>query len=98
MISVGAHRPVQVGSHYHFFEANRALDFDRASAFGMHLDIPAGTAVRFEPGEAKEVTVTVFGGTGELLGLNNLTDGHSRTEIGKSEALKRASARGFKGA
>ena len=61
-------RPVQVGSHYHFFETNKALDFDRAAAIGMHLDIPAGTAVRFEPGEAKEVTLTEFGGTGELLG------------------------------
>ena len=50
-------RPIQVGSHYHFFEANRALEFDRAAAFGMHLDIPAGTAVRFEPGESKEVTL-----------------------------------------
>ena len=50
-------RPIQVGSHYHFFEANRALEFDRAQAFGMHLDIPAGTAVRFEPGDTKEVTL-----------------------------------------
>ena len=59
-------RPVQIGSHYHFFETNKALEFNRASAFGLRLDIPAGTAVRFEPGEAKEVVLTEFGGTQEL--------------------------------
>jgi urease subunit gamma/beta len=91
-------RPIQVGSHYHFFEANRALDFDRAVAFGMHLDIPAGTAVRFEPGEEKEVTLVVFGGTGEVLGLNDLTGGSIRTEENKTAALARARAAGFKGA
>ena len=59
-------RPIQIGSHFHFFEVNKALDFDRAAAFGMRLDIPAGTAVRFEPGESKEVDLVAFGGTGEL--------------------------------
>jgi urease subunit gamma/beta len=91
-------RPIQVGSHYHFFETNKALAFDRASAFGMHLDIPAGTAVRFEPGESKEVTLTEFGGTGEMLGLNGLTDGSWRDEAVKTRALERARERGFKGA
>ena len=91
-------RPIQVGSHYHFFETNKALDFDRAAAFGMHLDIPAGTAVRFEPGESKQVTLTEFGGTGELFGLNNLTDGASRSAVRKDAALRRARERGFKGA
>jgi urease subunit gamma/beta len=91
-------RPIQVGSHYHFFETNKALDFDRAAAFGMHLDIPAGTAVRFEPGESKEVVLTEFGGTGELLGLNGLTEGNWRSETNKQEALLRAKQRGFKGA
>ena len=91
-------RPVQIGSHYHFFEANKALDFDRAAAYGMHLDIPAGTAVRFEPGESKEVVLTAFGGTGELFGLNGLTDGTARGGARKDEALARARARGFKGA
>jgi len=90
-------RPIQVGSHYHFFETNKALDFDRAQAFGMHLDIPAGTAVRFEPGESKEVVLTEFGGTGELLGLNGLTDGSWRSEANRQEALLRAKQRGFKG-
>ncbi len=91
-------RPVQIGSHYHFFEVNKALDFDRAASFGMHLDIPAGTAVRFEPGEAKEVELVAFGGSGELFGLNSLTDGSHRSKANKEEALLRARERGFKGA
>jgi len=91
-------RPIQIGSHYHFFEANKALDFNRSVSFGMHLDIPAGTAVRFEPGEAKEVTLTEFGGTGEIFGLNNLTDGATRSASRKAEALAKAKAKGFKGA
>jgi urease subunit gamma/beta len=90
-------RPIQIGSHYHFFEANKALEFDRAAAFGMHLDIPAGTAVRFEPGEAKEVTLTAFGGSGEIYGLNCLTDGSTKGEKAKAEAMKKAKERGFKG-
>lgn len=68
-------RPVQIGSHYHFFEGNRALDFDRELAFGMRLDIPAGTAVRFEPGEEKPVVLTELGGVRWGLGLNGLTNG-----------------------
>ncbi len=91
-------RPIQIGSHYHFFEANKALDFNRSVSFGMHLDIPAGTAVRFEPGEAKEVTLTEFGGAGEIFGLNNLTDGATRSASRKAEALAKAKAKGFKGA
>ncbi len=91
-------RPVQIGSHYHFFEVNRHLDFDRAAAFGMRLDIPAGTAVRFAPGETKEVTLVEFGGSGEMVGLNDLTQGSRRSERVKQEALARARARGFKGA
>ena len=91
-------RPIQIGSHYHFFEANRALEFDRAAAFGMHLDIPAGTAVRFEPGESKEVALTGFGGSGELSGLNRLTEGSIRAGRRKDAALRRARERGFRGA
>jgi urease beta subunit len=71
-------RPVQVGSHYHFFEANRALHFDRRTTFGMRLDIPAGTAVRFEPGDAKRIRLVELGGTRRVVGLNGLTDGGSR--------------------
>ena len=89
---------MQIGSHYHFFEVNRHLDFDRAAAFGMRLDIPAGTAVRFAPGETKEVTLVEFGGSGEMVGLNDLTQGSRRSERVKQEALARARARGFKGA
>ncbi len=91
-------RPVQIGSHYHFFETNKALEFNRASAFGLRLDIPAGTAVRFEPGEAKEVVLTEFGGTQEMYGLNNLTNGQVSSQDIKDQAMKRARARGFKGA
>jgi urease subunit gamma/beta len=91
-------RPIQIGSHYHFFEANRALDFDREKTFGMHLDIPAGTAVRFEPGESKEVALVAFGGSGEVFGLNRLTDGSIRGELRRAESVRRARERGFKGA
>ncbi|MDE0391767.1 MAG: urease subunit gamma [Rhodospirillales bacterium] len=91
-------RPVQIGSHYHFFEVNRHLDFDRAASFGMRLDIPAGTAVRFAPGETKEVTLVEFGGSGEMVGLNDLTQGSRRSDTVKQEALARARARGFRGA
>jgi urease beta subunit len=71
-------RPVQVGSHFHFFEANRALRFDRAQAFGMRLNIPAGTAVRFEPGDEKRVTLVELGGARRVFGLNGLTAGGDR--------------------
>lgn len=91
-------RPVQVGSHYHFFETNRALDFERAAAFGTHLDIAAGTAVRFEPGESKEVSLVAFGGSGEIHGLNGLTNGSVRSDLRKAEAVRLARERGFKGA
>lgn len=88
-------RPIQVGSHYHFFETNRALHFDRTAAFGLRLDIPSGTAVRFEPGEEKEVTLTSFGGQRRVLGLNGLTDGDVRDEQVKARALKLAIQQGF---
>jgi len=68
-------RPIQAGSHYHFFEVNRALDFDRDAAYGMRLDIPAGTAIRFEPGEEKEVPLVEFGGSREVFGHNGLVNG-----------------------
>jgi urease beta subunit len=71
-------RPIQVGSHFHFFEVNRALRFDRVRAFGMRLNIPAGTAVRFEPGDTKRVVVVEVAGTRWLTGLNGLTRGGAR--------------------
>jgi urease subunit gamma/beta len=68
-------RPIQVGSHFHFFEVNRYLAFDRAAAYGMRLNIAAGTAVRFEPGDTREVELVAIGGTREIRGLNRLVDG-----------------------
>ena len=68
-------RPIQVGSHFHFFEVNRALEFDRERAFGLRPDIPAGTAIRFEPGDEREVTLVPFGGKRRVHGFNNLVDG-----------------------
>ena len=68
-------RPIQVGSHCHFFEVNRALDFDRPTAYGMRLNIPAGTAVRFEPGDTKEVELVALGGTRTVYGINGLVNG-----------------------
>src|ERR1700761_9526740 len=91
-------RPIQIGSHFHFFEVNKALEFDRAAAFNMRLDIPAGTAVRFEPGASKEIALVEFGGRGELSGLNNLTNGLGHDPQVRAEALARAKARGFRGA
>ncbi|MCQ4327112.1 Urease subunit alpha [Stutzerimonas stutzeri] len=91
-------RPVQVGSHYHFFEVNRNLDFPRELAFGMHLDIPAGTAVRFEPGEEREVELVEFGGSGDIHGFSGLTNGNLRDPACRAAALEKARAQGFKGA
>ena len=71
-------RPIQVGSHYHFFEVNRALVFDRALAYGMRLDIPAGTAVRFEPGEEKEAQLVALAGARAVYGHNGLVSGALR--------------------
>jgi urease subunit beta len=68
-------RPIQVGSHCHFFEVNRALDFDRQRAYGMRLNIPAGTAVRFEPGDTKEIELAALGGSRTVYGINGLVNG-----------------------
>ena len=87
-------RPIQVGSHFHFFEVNRALRFDRAAAFGMRLNIPAGTAVRFEPGDSKKITLVEIGGSKHVYGLNGLTNGLA-DESTKPAALKRAADQGF---
>ncbi len=92
-----ADRPIQVGSHYHFFEVNKALEFQRERAYGMRLDIPAGTAVRFEPGETKRVNLVEIGGTREGYGLNDLTDGKLDDPDTKKKALEKAAEQGFKG-
>ncbi len=91
-------RPVQIGSHYHFFEVNKALDFDRAAAFGMRLDIPAGTAVRFEPGQRKDVALVSFGGRREVSGFHGLADGSTDGDDARNAAVAKARAAGFKGA
>jgi urease beta subunit len=90
-------RPIQVGSHFHFFEANKALRFDRGQAFGMRLNVPAGTAVRFEPGDEKTVTLVELAGAREVYGLNGLTDGPAG-ESRRGESVKRAADGGFQGA
>ncbi len=91
-------RPIQVGSHFHFFEANKALRFDRALAFGMRLNIPAGTAVRFEPGDEKRVTLVELGGARRVYGLNGLTNGPTMEDGAgppRELAIKLAQERGF---
>lgn len=91
-------RPIQVGSHFHFFEVNGMLEFERARSFGMRLNIPAGTAIRFEPGESKEVFLTTIGGKKKIHGFNNLTEGVVTDPGLKATALQRAKKGGFKGA
>ena len=88
-------RPIQVGSHYHFFEVNKALRFQRERAFGMRLDIPAGTAVRFEPGETKRVNLVEIGGNRMGYGLNGLTEGSMDDPAVKEQALKAAREQGY---
>ena len=90
-------RPVKIGSHFHLFEVNDALDFDRAAAFGMRLDVPAGTAVRFEPGDEHEVTLVEIGGHRRVYGLNRLTEG-ATGDADREAALGRARDGGFAGA
>lgn len=89
-------RPVQVGSHFHFFEVNRQMEFNREIAFGMRLNIAAGTAVRFEPGEEKEVELVAFGGIKKIVGFNNLVDGESSLEVAKIKSIEKLTARHFK--
>lgn len=88
-------RPVQVGSHYHFFETNASLSFDRGAAYGMRLNIASGTAVRFEPGEEKEVELTDFAGGRMIHGFHNLVDGNLRDPQLRAESLERAQNAGF---
>jgi urease beta subunit len=88
-------RPIQVGSHFHFFEVNRALRFDRGAAYGMRLNIPAGTAVRFEPGDTKVVLLTEIGGSCSVYGLNSLTNGPANAST-RHAALKKIAEQDFK--
>jgi urease subunit beta len=94
-------RPIQVGSHFHFFEVNRALEFDRSAAFGQHLLIPASTALRFEPGDEREVSLVPFGGKRAAFGFNNLVDGPTAgktADAQKAKAVALAAERGFRSA
>jgi urease beta subunit len=94
-------RPIQVGSHFHFFEVNRSLRFERARAFGMRLNIPAGSAVRFEPGDNKDITLVALGGAAKVYGLNGLTNGAADQSIEQSARRKAAcdaaKSQGFEG-
>ena len=92
-----ADRPIQVGSHFHFFEVNKALEFNRSLAYGMRLDIPAGNAVRFEPGETKRVNLVEIGGSREGYGLNGLVNGRIDDPDVKKKAFELAKEKGFKG-
>lgn len=89
-------RPVQVGSHTHFFEANKALEFPRVEAYGCHLNIPSGTSVRFEPGDSKQVELTEYVGKRIVFGFSGLVNGPLDEK--KSQALERARKGGFRGA
>ena len=91
-------RPVQVGSHFHFFEVNPGLDFDREAAYGMRLDIPAGTAIRFEPGTEREVDLVAIGGNRVVHGMAGLVNGELDDEETRERALETAAEAGFAGA
>ena len=95
-------RPIQVGSHFHFFEVNRYLEFDRAAAFGYHLNIPATTAIRFEPGDEKQVELVAFSGKQRIIGFNGLVNGYTGDEDSptylptRAKAINKMLRRGFK--
>jgi urease subunit beta len=91
-------RPCQIGSHTHFFEVNKALDFPREKAYGFRLNIPAGTSVRFEPGDSKEVELCEYGGKRIVYGFNGLTMGGLKSSIVKNNSLEKARTLGFRGA
>ena len=103
MVANTGDRPIQVGSHFHFFEVNAALEFDREQAFGKRLDIPATTDIRFEPGDEREVDLVPLAGKRRVYGFNNLVDGWTGGDEAKNvyqprkaEALRRMELLGFK--
>ena len=91
-------RPIQVGSHFHFFEVNRALEFDRPVTLGMRLDVPSGQSIRFEAGDERDVELVAFGGHGRVIGFNNLVNGGVSSRRTIERALQRAVQLGFSGA
>ncbi|MGH6644765.1 MAG: urease subunit beta [Bradyrhizobium sp.] len=94
MVNTGD-RPIQIGAHYHIAECNRAMAFDRAAAYGMRLDIPSGTAVRFEPGQSRKIQLTTYVGREVAYGMNSMTNGTLRSEIIKQQSIQRLKANGF---
>ena len=88
-------RPVQIGAHYHFFEVNKALVFDRAKAYGMRLDLPSGTSVRFEPGDTKEVKLVPYGGRRVVYGFNAVVSGRLDDPYTRESSLKRCTEQGY---
>ena len=88
-------RPIQVGSHFHFFEVNRVLEFDRPAALGMRLDVPSGQSIRFEAGDERDVQLVPLGGHGRVIGFNGLLDGAISTRSAAATARQRAEHRGF---
>ncbi len=94
MINTGD-RPIQIGAHYHLAECNKAMAFDRGAAFGMHLDIPSGSAVRFEPGQSRKVKITTYAGREVAYGMNNMTNGTVRSAIIKEQTMQRLRANGY---
>jgi urease beta subunit len=89
-------RPIQVGSHFHFFEVNRALEFDRPAALGMRLDVPSGQSIRFEAGDEREVELVHFGGAGRVIGFNGLLDGATSSVWTTRRALAGVAELGFR--
>jgi urease beta subunit len=90
-------RPIQVGSHFHFFETNRFLEFDRRHTYGMKLDLPSGRAMRFEPGQEREVTLVEIGGKHFVHGFNNLVNGSVRTKYRAAESMRKAKELEYRG-
>lgn len=88
-------RPIQVGSHFHFFEVNRVLEFDRPAALGMRLDVPSGQSIRFEAGDERDVELVALGGHGRVIGFSGLLDGAISTLSAAANAWGRAELRGF---
>ena len=94
MVNTGD-RPIQIGAHYHLAECNKAMAFDREAAFGMRLDVPSGSAVRFEPGQSRKVQITGYVGRQVAYGMNNMTNGSLRSDIIKQQTMRRLRAEGF---
>ena len=94
MVNTGD-RPIQIGAHYHLAECNRAMAFDREAAFGMRLDVPSGSAVRFEPGQSRKVQITGYVGRQVAYGMNNMTNGSVRSGIIKEQTMRRLRAEGY---